>query len=149
MHTSEQETAATDVSRVIRIPDEDHTLGTALTMALWANPHVTVAQYAQKHPVHREEISVHCQTDATMSATASVEEALMLVKRMLGSVGQEMGSALEAWEALSEEERGRRNQQSKASLEVQLEDAMEKWKNMSVEERRQTSVGELLKQMTK
>jgi DNA-directed RNA polymerase subunit L len=111
--------------RVIKIPGEDHTLGTALTAALWTNPHVTVAQYAQKHPVNREEIAVHCQTDAAISATASIEEAVALTKRMLTSLDEEMKAALEAWDALPEAQRRARNRQGKGRLELQLEEAME------------------------
>jgi len=52
----------------------------------WCSPHVTIAQYAQKHPVEREEISVYCQTDCQISAKQGIVEAVDMTKSILGAI---------------------------------------------------------------
>mmetsp|Transcript_8904 Transcript_8904/g.17714 ORF Transcript_8904/g.17714 Transcript_8904/m.17714 type:complete len:95 (+) Transcript_8904:91-375(+) len=81
-------------SIVLRVEDEDHTLGTMLSSVLWSHPHVAIAQYAQKHPVHREEISIHCQTDSQISAVQSMKDAVCMTKDMLEAIDGEMERAL-------------------------------------------------------
>ena len=81
-------------SIVVKIPEEDHTLGTMLSSVLWSHPHVVVAQYAQKHPVNREEISLHCQTDNQITASASLKEAVHTTKSILGAIDDELSRAL-------------------------------------------------------
>jgi len=76
---------------IIRI---DHTLGTVLNSALWSNPHVMVAQYAQKHPVNREEITIHCQTDSGCTAVSSLEDAVYTTRGMLHALDNELDRAL-------------------------------------------------------
>lgn len=75
----------------------DHTLGTVLSTALWSNPHVVVAQYAQKHPVNREEITIHCQTDSVITAASSLEDAVHRTQRMLHAIDEELERALEEY----------------------------------------------------
>lgn len=69
-----------------------------LSTALWSNPHVVVAQYAQKHPVNREEITIHCQTDSSITASSSLEEAVHRTQRMLHAIDEELGRALEEYQ---------------------------------------------------
>lgn len=75
----------------------DHTLGTILSHAMWSNPHVVVAQYAQKHPVQREEISIYCQTDTKISAVSGIEDAVHRTQKMLHAIDEEMMRALEEY----------------------------------------------------
>ena len=76
----------------------DHTLGTILSSALWSNPHVVVAQYAQKHPVNREEITIHCQTDSGITAVSSLEDAVFKTRGMLHAIDDALAQALKEFE---------------------------------------------------
>ena len=108
----------TSHSRIVKIDDEDHTLGTTLVSALWARPGVMVAQYAQQHAVKRGELSVHCQTDGQVSATASLEEAVRLTKSMLSSLDEKMAEAVGEWENLPQAERDAINKKGVHALEA-------------------------------
>lgn len=55
-------------------------------ICMMCSPHVAIAQYAQKHPVHREEISIHCQTDSQISAVQSMKDAVCMTKDMLEAI---------------------------------------------------------------
>lgn len=72
-----------------------------LSTALWSNPHVVVAQYAQKHPVNREEITIHCQTDSEITAASSLEDAVHRTQRMLHAIDEELVRALHEFQEAS------------------------------------------------
>ncbi len=112
-------------SRVVKIGEEDHTLGTTIVTALWTRPNVLVAQYAQEHAAERGELSIHCQTDGQVTATTSLQEAVLLTKSMLISLHEEMDRAMEGWEKLPEKARAAMNARGVHELEAQMAAAEE------------------------
>ena len=112
-------------SRVVKICEEDHTLGTTLVSSLWALKNVVVAQYAQEHAAERGELSIHCQTDGEVTATASLQEAVLLTKSMLTCLGDEMDGALKEWNELPENARVAMNARGVHELEAQMAAAEE------------------------
>lgn len=123
-------------SRVVKIDDEDHTLGSTLITALWTRPNVVVAQYAQEHAVERGELSIHCQTDGQVTATSSLEEAVMLTKSMLTSLGDKMDQALQDLEKLPEREHIAMNKRGVHELEAQMAAAEEDLRQSRLDDER-------------
>ena len=123
-------------SRVVKISEEDHTLGTTLVTALWTRPQVMVAQYAQEHTVERGELSIHCQTDGRVAETTSLQEAVMLTKSMLTSLGLKMDEALQDWEKLPDGEQVAMNKRGVLALAAQMAAAEEDLRQSRLDDER-------------
>lgn len=90
-----KESNGNDNSLVLRVPEEDHTLGNMISNVLWSHPHIIIAQYAQKHPVNREEITLHCRTDSHISARQGLTEAVETTRSILSEVSGAMTKAVD------------------------------------------------------
>jgi DNA-directed RNA polymerase subunit L len=73
-------------------------LNSVLIVIILCSPHIIIAQYAQKHPVNREEITLHCQTDSHISAKQGLAEAVETTRSILSHVSDAMTKAVDSFQ---------------------------------------------------